>query len=156
MPLPPLSTSWLLPIHPQLKPTTQSKPLSFQHSSSGSVFCLWTPCLLKKTALYTVLLSTINSMCVCVCMHAQSCLTLCNPMETAPRQVPLSMGFSQQEDWKALPFPPPGDLPKPGDQTHVSGVSCIHRQIFYLWATREARNIYHSTEHKPGSTSKLD
>ena len=29
-------------------------------------------------------------------------------------QVPLSMGFSQQEYWSGLPFPPPGDLPRPG------------------------------------------
>ena len=29
-------------------------------------------------------------------------------------QVPLSMGFSRQEDWSELPCPPPGDLPKPG------------------------------------------
>ena len=24
------------------------------------------------------------------------------------------MGFSRQEDWSALPFPSPGDLPNPG------------------------------------------
>ena len=29
-------------------------------------------------------------------------------------QVPLSMGFSRQEYWSGLPFPPPGDLPDPG------------------------------------------
>ena len=29
-------------------------------------------------------------------------------------QAPLSMGFSQQEFWSELPFPPPGDLPDPG------------------------------------------
>ena len=28
-------------------------------------------------------------------------------------QVPLSMGFSRQEYWSGLPFPPPGDLPDP-------------------------------------------
>ena len=33
---------------------------------------------------------------------------------TAACQVPLSMGFSRQEYWKGLPFPPPGDLPNPG------------------------------------------
>ena len=27
---------------------------------------------------------------------------------------PLSMGVSRQEYWSGLPFPPPGDLPKPG------------------------------------------
>ena len=29
-------------------------------------------------------------------------------------QSPLSMGFSRQEYWSGLPFPPPGDLPNPG------------------------------------------
>ena len=28
-------------------------------------------------------------------------------------QAPLSMGFSRQEHWSGLPFPPPGDLPDP-------------------------------------------
>ena len=28
-------------------------------------------------------------------------------------QAPLSMGFSRQEYWSALPCPPPGDLPDP-------------------------------------------
>ena len=30
------------------------------------------------------------------------------------RQVSLSMGFSRQESWSGLPFPPPGDRPNPG------------------------------------------
>ena len=29
-------------------------------------------------------------------------------------QAPLSMGFSRQEYWSGLPFPPPGDLSNPG------------------------------------------
>ena len=32
---------------------------------------------------------------------------------TAARQAPLSMGFSRQEYWSGLPYPPPGDLPDP-------------------------------------------
>ena len=43
----------------------------------------------------------------------QSCLSLYNPM-TVALQVSLSMGFSRQEYWSGLPFPPPGDLPDPG------------------------------------------
>ena len=38
----------------------------------------------------------------------QSFPTLFNPMDLSP-QVPLSMGFSRQEYWSGLPFPPPGD-----------------------------------------------
>ena len=30
------------------------------------------------------------------------------------RQVPLSMGFSRQENWSGLFCPPPGTLPNPG------------------------------------------
>ena len=32
---------------------------------------------------------------------------------TAARQAPLSMGFSRQEYWSRLPFPPAGDLHNP-------------------------------------------
>ena len=44
---------------------------------------------------------------------AQSCLTLCNPMDCIARQAPLSVGFPRHEHWSGLPFPPPGDLPDP-------------------------------------------
>ena len=33
---------------------------------------------------------------------------------TVAPQAPLSMGFSRQEYWSGLPFPPPGDRPNPG------------------------------------------
>ena len=33
---------------------------------------------------------------------------------TVAHQAPTSMGFSRQEYWSGLPFPSPGDLPKPG------------------------------------------
>ena len=56
---------------------------------------------------------TILCVCVCVCLVAQLCPTLCDPMDVA-HQVPLSMGFSRQEFWSELPFPPPEDLPNPG------------------------------------------
>ena len=42
---------------------------------------------------------------------AQSCPTLCDPMDY---QAPLSTGFSRQEYWSELPFPSPGYLPNPG------------------------------------------
>ena len=50
-------------------------------------------------------------MCICMCMHAQSCLTLCDPMAC---QAPLSMEFSRQEYWIGFLFPSPGDGPHPG------------------------------------------
>ena len=33
---------------------------------------------------------------------------------TVTHQAPLSMGFSRQEYWGGLPYPPPGHLPHPG------------------------------------------
>ena len=36
--------------------------------------------------------------------------TLC----TIAHQVPLSMGFSRQEYWSGLPYPPPGVFPNSG------------------------------------------
>jgi len=33
---------------------------------------------------------------------------------TVALQDPLSMKLFRQEYWNVLPFPPPGDLPKPG------------------------------------------
>ena len=44
---------------------------------------------------------------------AQSCPTLWTPWSVT-HQAPLSMGFSRQEYWNVLLFPPPGDLPGPG------------------------------------------
>ena len=45
---------------------------------------------------------------------AQSCPTLCNPMNCSPPGSSLSMGFSRQEYCSGLPFPSPGDLPNTG------------------------------------------
>ena len=41
--------------------------------------------------------------------------------QTVAHQAPLSMGFSRQEYWSGLPFPPPGDL-NPGikPESHMS------------------------------------
>ena len=36
---------------------------------------------------------------------------------TVAYQAPPSMGFSRQEYWTGLPFPSPGDLPDPRNQT---------------------------------------
>ena len=44
---------------------------------------------------------------------AQSCLTLCDPVDC---RLPgyMSMGFARQEYSSGVPFPSPGDLPNPG------------------------------------------
>ena len=42
------------------------------------------------------------------------CVWLFMTQWTVAHQAPLSVGFSRQEYWSGLPFPPPGNLPHPG------------------------------------------
>ena len=68
----------------------------------------------STTKLCTVTL-LISLLCrVQISSVSQSCLTLCEPMDCSPPGSSLSMEFSRQEYWSGLPFPSPGDLPKPG------------------------------------------
>ena len=60
-------------------------------------------------------------------------------------QVPFSMGFLRQEYWSRLPFPSPGDLPKPGIKP-VSPVSLASQvdflpaeQLGKLWEKQRLR-----------------
>ena len=59
----------------------------------------------------------VNKVTVCVCVSVLSCFSsvwlLVTPW-TVAHQDPLSRGFSKQEYWSGLPWPPPGDLPDPG------------------------------------------
>ena len=48
-------------------------------------------------------------------------------------QAPLSLGFSRQECWSGLPFPPPGDLPDPGTEhraLHSEAKNCTAGGFF--------------------------
>ena len=67
--------------------------------------------------------------CMCVCVLSRVRLSL--TPSTAARQVPLSLGFSRQESWSGLPFPPSGDLPDQEMEPLVFWVSCIGRWILY-------------------------
>ena len=52
-----------------------------------------------------------------MCAYTQSCLShvlLFAITWTVAHKAPLSMGFSRQEYWSELPWPPPGDRPDPG------------------------------------------
>ena len=49
---------------------------------------------------------------MCVCVLVRHVQLFATPW-TVAHQAPLSMGFSWQEYWSGLPFPPPGDLPDP-------------------------------------------
>ena len=68
-------------------------------------------------------------------MHAkslQSCSTLCDPWTVFP------LGFSRQEYWNGLPYPPPGDLPDLGLKPESLMASALASGFFTTSTTREA------------------
>ena len=71
------------------------------------------------------------------CMHAkslQSCPTLCKPMECSPPGSSVHGIYQARRlKWVAISFS--RGYSRPRDQICFS---CIVRQTFYLWATREA------------------
>ena len=52
--------------------------------------------------------------CAVLCLVTQSCLPLCNPMDSSLPGFSVHGEFSRQEYWSGLPCPPPGDLPSLG------------------------------------------
>ena len=56
---------------------------------------------------------------------------------TATCQASLSMGFSRQEYWSGLPYPPPGDLPDPGIEPASLKSPTLASKFFTTSATWE-------------------
>ena len=65
---------------------------------------------------YSFLRNTHDSLilCVCACVCMRTCTHTPAELWSVAHLAPLSMGFTRQEYWSGLPFPPPGDLPNPG------------------------------------------
>ena len=87
---------------------------------------------------------------------AQSCPTLCNPLNCSAHQAPLSVQFSRQEYRSGLPFPSPGDLPNPGTEPRSPALPqilyCLSHQgspILFLWEciSHSQRNNRMSRKH---------
>ena len=49
-----------------------------------------------------------------LCLVTQSCLNLCDTVNCKCHRLLCPWGFSRQEYWSGLPYPPPGDLPNSG------------------------------------------
>ena len=74
-----------------------------------------------------------------VCVHAQLCLTFCNPMDYSPPGSSVH-GISQARilEWVDISFSRGSSRPR--DRTWLS---CTGRWILYHWATREAPTPHH-------------
>ena len=84
------------------------------------------------------------------CMHAcmQSCFShvwLFATLWTIACQTSLSMGFSRQEYWSGLPWPPPGDLLDPGIEP-VSLISPVLVGGFFTTSTTWEAPVARSKE----------
>ena len=116
------------------------------HSSDSlsifSLSCCFQGLLTCQSQLAGVCVGVWVCVCVCVCACARllSCVRLFATLWTAAHHTPLSMGFSCWEHWSGLPFPTPGNLPDPRDETCISCISCIGRQILYHYAMWEANS----------------
>ena len=58
-------------------------------------------------------------------------------------QVPLSMGFSRQEYWSGLPFPPPGNFLDPEIETVSLMFPALAGRFFTTSTTWEA-SLFHN------------
>ena len=77
---------------------------------------------------------------ICVRMHAQLCLTLCNSMDCNPPDSSVR-GISQSRILEWVVISPSRGSSRPRDRTCISCVSCIGRWLLYHHATREALSI---------------
>ena len=77
---------------------------------------------------YSLLVEVQENVHTCAKLR-QSRPTLCNAMDDG-HQAPLSMGFSRQEYWSGLPFPPPGELPHPEMELESTVTSALAGRFF--------------------------
>ena len=70
-----------------------------------------------------------------LCLVAQLCSTLCDPMDCIARQAPLSMRILQARILEWIPYPFSRGTSRPRNRT---GVSCIAGRFFTDWPIREA------------------
>ena len=83
---------------------------------------------------------------MCVCTFAQSCPTLCDPVDYSPPDSSLR-GISRQRYWSGLPFPQLGRSPTEGSSQLRDQlcVFCIARWMLYYCTPWEALELTVST-----------
>ena len=93
---------------------------------------------------------------VCI-LSCFSYVRLWHLMDHSPiaRQAPLSVGFSRQEFWSGLPFPPPGDLPDPVIKPTSLKSPVLAGRFFTITTTCEALLICQFMVFYYGRSRKL-
>ena len=76
-----------------------------------------------------------------MCLVTQSCPTLWDPMKCSPPGFSGSWGFSRQEYWNGLPFPPPEDHPYPGIKLVSLRYTALAGRFFTLAPTGKPKMI---------------
>ena len=86
----------------------------------------------------------------CTLIYVRVCVPSCfsrvqlfSTLWTVTCQVPLSMGFSRQEYWSGLPYPPPRDLPDSGIESASLLSPALARGFFATSATWKAHTDVH-------------
>ena len=96
--------------------------------------------LASRTVGHKFLLLTVHPICGILCVCAQSCLRLCNPLDCSlPGSSVHGILQARILEWVAISYSR-GSF-QSWDQTHISWRSCIGRQALYHWATWEAHGI---------------
>ena len=72
---------------------------------------------------------------------------------TVACQASLSVGFSRQEYWSRLPFPPPGDLPDQGSSPRL--LHLLHWQLGSLPLAPPGNQLHFNKEKRLSSTNHL-
>ena len=67
---------------------------------------------------------------------------------TVARQAPLSVGFSRQECWSALPCPSPGDLPNLGNEPMSPESPALQVDSFPTESPRKPQPNYNGVQYK--------
>ena len=102
----------------------------------NSILSVSSWCLIRLILQLCVL--RLSYLCVHVCSVALVVSDSLQLLWTVARQLPLSKGFSRQEQWSGLPCPSPEDLPNPGIKPASLLSPALAGRFFTTSATWEA------------------
>ena len=124
---------WASPWGHKESDTTEVTHLKKNKQVTMSQFFKYFPNFISK--LWNSFFITICILCCAVlCLVAQLCPTLCDPMDCSLPDSSLLGDSPRQEYWSGLPCPPPEDLPNPGIKSRSSALQAdsLPSEIFYL------------------------